>query len=1330
MTAARQSDLFVEVLHRRDDDNHPYWSVGSGFFVGSSLVLTALHNVDGPGEVLVRVHGTEEHPAVVRLQGDQDIVDLAVLEVSDVEVDTPPPRYGAVDRSAPTVVKGCRAVGFPRFKERVQEPKPLRLSAQVDGEIPTGENLNQPLLTLLVTRSPRPLPSSAVRESEWAGMSGAPVFSGKNIIVGVITEHHLPEGESALTVVPITALDLLPEAEATKWWKLLGVDHRALVRLPDEAPSSTDRLPSADTGGITYRDWGEAPYVRQFCGRKRELAELERWVVDERCQVVAVLGFGGIGKTTLAAKLREQVKGEFECTFWYSLQSAPPLEDTLKNCIQFLSNQQRIDLSEDIDGQISMLLHYLRDRRCLLILDNVEAVLQAGNRAGQYRERYEGYGRLIQRIGEALHQSCLLLTSREKPKELVHLGGKTSPVRSRQLLGLEQAEGQELLKDEGLFGPDEVWANLIRLYSGNPLNLKLISEPIRELFGGDIASFLERGKAVFGDIRDPLDLQFTRLSELEREIIYWLAIECEAVLLDELREDLVYPLSEGDLLTALGSLRRRYMIETSGRACFSLQPVVMEYVIDRYVERVSREIESGTIGLLGSHALIKATKAKDYIRESQCRLILQPLLQRLLTIFEKETLEKQLQNLLATLRAKHDHHPSYAAGNVLNLLIQAGCALRGRDFSHLVVRQAYLQGVDLPDVNFAYADLATSLFTDTFGSILCVALSQHGDLLAAGTATGEIWFWHAASGILQQTFRGYTDWVRSLAFSPDGETLASGVDQMVCLWEVSSGKLLNTLHGHTEVVRSLAFSPDGETLASGGDQTVCLWEVSSGKLLNTLHGHADTVYSVAFSPDGKSLVSGSVDQTVRLWEVSSGKLLNTLHGHNHWVRLVAFSPDGKTLASGSTDQTVRLWEVSSGKLLNTLHGHSHSVRSVAFSPDGKTLVSGSEDRTVRLWEVSSGQCLNTLQGHTNVVRSVAFSPDGKTLVSGGDDQTVRLWEVSSGKLLKTFRGYTNRVESVTFSPDGRTLASGSEDRTVRLWEVSSGKLLNALHGHNHWVRSVAFSPDGRTLASGSEDRTVRLWEVSSGKLLNTLHGYSRWVYSVAFSPDGKILASSSDDQTVRLWEVSSGKLLNTLQGHVGTVYPVAFSPDGKTLVSGSDDQTVRLWEVSSGKLLNTLQGHSYWVRSVAFSPDGETLASSSDDQTVRLWEVSSGKLLNTLQGHAGTVYSVAFSPDGKSLASGSYDQTVCLWEVSSGKLLNTLQGHNHWVCSVAFSPDGKTLASGSYDGTIKLWDRQTGACFRTLRSDRPYEGMNISHVEGLTEVQIATLSLLGAIESE
>ncbi len=1100
-----------------------------------------------------------------------------------------------------------------------------------------------------------------------------------------------------------------------------------------QVQSNVDLLPTPASSS-RHIDWGEAPESEQFYGREKELVKLKQWLLDDHCRLVAILGMGGMGKTSLAATMVDQVQEHYDCVFWRSLHNAPLLESILQECIQFVSDQQRTILPAELDRQITLLIEYLRTRRCLLVLDNVESILQGRSQVSHYREGYEGYGRLLQRIGESRHQSCLLVTSREKPQEVALLEGEAAATRSYHLVGLPPADGREILNDKGLQGTEHTWEALITHYGGNPLALKLVGQVIREVFGGSITTFLKDGEVFFRDIRDVLEQQVERLSALEEEIIYWLAIEREAISLDDLQDNIVHSVSKGELQEALRSLRRRHLIEASATG-FTIHPVIMEYLTNRFVDRVCEELKAETLVLFERHAVLLA-QAKDYLRESQHRLILQPLVQRLLTLFGKEALEQRLKRLLAILRERHDDRPSYAAGNVLNLLIQLGCTLRGYDFSHLVVRQAYLQEVELPEVNFAHANLATSVFTDAFGSIPCVTFSKQGDLLAAGTVTGEIRVWHAGSGLPLHTFAGHTDWVWSVAFSPDGSLLASGsVDQMLHVWEVSSGQLLHTLQGHLSTVRSVAFSPDGSLLASGnGDRRVRLWEVSSGQLLHTLQGHTETIPSVVFSPDGSLLASGSDDRTIRLWETSSFKLLTILDGHTGVVHSVAFSPDGKLLASGSFDQTVRLWDVSSGQLLHTLDSHPHQISkiykvySVAFSPDGKLLASGSADRMVRLWGVSSGQLLHTLQGHTSIVRSLVFNPDGKTLASGSADRTVRLWEVSSGKVLHTLQGYTNRVLSVAFSPDGKILASGHDDRRVCLWEVSSGKVLSALHGHSHWVRSVAFSPDGSLLVSGSEDRTVRLWELNSGKGLQTLQGHTAEVSSVAFNPDGKTVASGSTDRAVRLWEVNSGKGLQTLDGHSGIVTSVAFSPDGKVLASA--DRVIRLWDVGSGQLLKMLQGHLGTVYSMAFSPGGNVLASGSGDRTIRLWELGSGKALCILQGHTEAVHSVAFSPDGSLLASSGFDQTVLLWEVSSRKVLNTLQAHLGTVWSVAFSPDGSLLASGGFDQTVLLWEVSSGKVLHTLRSDRPYERMNITQVKGLTEGQKTALRLLGAIEEE
>jgi len=255
---------------------------------------------------------------------------------------------------------------------------------------------------------------------------------------------------------------------------------------------------------------------------------------------------GGIGKTSLAATLVDQVQEHYDYVFWRSLHNAPPFKRILLECMQFVSDQQQTVLPEEVDSQISLLIEYFRTDRCLLVLDNVESILQGGSQVGHYRE---GYGRLLQRIGESRHQSCLLVTSREKPKEVALLEGEAAATRSYHLVGLQPGEGREILKDKGLQGTAHTWEALITHYGGNPLALKLVAQVIREVFGSEITAFLTDGEMLFRDIRDVLEQQVARLSALEEEIVYWLAIEREAIGLDDLQEDIVHLVSKGALLT-------------------------------------------------------------------------------------------------------------------------------------------------------------------------------------------------------------------------------------------------------------------------------------------------------------------------------------------------------------------------------------------------------------------------------------------------------------------------------------------------------------------------------------------------------------------------------------------------------------------------------------------------------------------------------------------------------------------------------------------------------------------------------------------------------------
>lgn len=846
-------------------------------------------------------------------------------------------------------------------------------------------------------------------------------------------------------------------------------------------------------------------------------------------------------------------------------------------------------------------------------------------------------------------------------------------------------------------------------------------------------------------------------------MLYWLAISRgEPVLLAELQRDVLPPTDQSALLEILESLTQRSLIDNT--TIFSLHPAVMDYVTGRFVGTICDKIRTGlatrtdgptgesaaTWPLFKSHALIKA-QAKDYVREKQTQEILNAIINQLeVTLGSKQEIQDHLRAMLDQLRGKSLMDTGYAGGNIFNLLRQLTSDLSQYDFSHLTIRQAYLKGVSLHNVNFTSSNLAKSAFIETFGSILTVAISPTQHWLATGDTKGEIRIWQIIDGEQQSFWAGHDGWVRSLRFSQGGRLLVSGSDDgTVKLWDTNRLQCLQIFRGHADAVRTvavadhapIAINRSGGVIASGGnDKIIKLWDMDDGKCIRELPGHSSWVQSLDFSPDQRYLASGSGDQTIRIWDVDTGKCLHILRGHDRTVRTVKFSPDGTVLASGSSDQTIKLWDSTTWQELKTLAGHNGKVWSVDFRPDSKLLVSGSDDQTVRLWDINLGTCTKILEGHSSRVWSVAFgyplSSDepGGIVASGSDDQTVRIWDVDKLECRQTLQGYSNSPRSVTVfprfdlkSPATQWVASGDDDQLVRVWDFSTGECLQELHGHTSRVGSVAVSPDSQILASGSDDQTVRLWDVSTWRCLDILHGHTNWVRSVGFSPDSKWLASGSDDKTIRLWDIATGKVLAELAGHGDRVWTVAFSPDGQWLASGGADREVRVWNLETHECVHVLKGHTDWVRTVVFSPDGQCLASGSGDRTVRIWDIASAQCRKTLRFN-NRIRSLVFSPDSTQLICATEDKAIERRIIETDQPLDSLLGHEDSVRSISLDADGTALVSGSRDGTICLWNLYTTQAVTRLRAKRPYEGMNITGVKGLTEAQKSTLKALGAVD--
>jgi WD40 repeat protein len=578
-----------------------------------------------------------------------------------------------------------------------------------------------------------------------------------------------------------------------------------------------------------------------------------------------------------------------------------------------------------------------------------------------------------------------------------------------------------------------------------------------------------------------------------------------------------------------------------------------------------------------------------------------------------------------------------------------------------------------------------------------------------GRDVGYVGLWEAATGDRLSPLQELPE-VLDIAFSPDGSRLAvATTDGTVHICDAKTRADVLRLAGHVGYVHAVAFSRDGNLVASTDALSVVIWAAQTGTRQRVIQAPNRGFDRLLFGPGDRVLLAADrFNDEVKVWDLATGALARTSRASKGFSRPIVFRPDGGRLAYCNLLRGVQVWNIDRAEVqgrFSRYRGNYGELASLAYSPDGRYLASGGKGNVV-LWDAETGKNLCTLNGYSDEVRGLAFSPDGKCLAACGRRSTIEVWDMASllrGRIAHrparpnqqkgALPAHEDQVFCLALTPDSLTLASGGADETVRLWDIPSRKVKAILSGHIASIRSLACSPDGRTLVSGSCDGEIKLWELPAAVERLTLQGDDGGLRSLAISADGRTMAEGH--RKVKLWDMAAGRVIRTIDTDFHDE-ALAFQPGGVMLalggqrwhgVDGPQSGEVLVLDPVAGREIQRFRDMPTGVICLAFQANGRTLAAGCWDRTVRLFDLVSRKQGAVLQGHTDSVGAVAFTADGRRLASGDSKGNISIWDLASGAALVSFPAHDWWVWSLALTPDGNTLIScGGTDNAVKFWD--------------------------------------------
>lgn len=1049
--------------------------------------------------------------------------------------------------------------------------------------------------------------------------------------------------------------------------------------------------------------------------------EIYSAIENPEINVVMIYGFGGIGKTSLISECCKGYEEKGLNIAYFDLTNAPPFREII---LLILSNvyEDRTDYNNDSDAiLIDHVRKQINNKEFILVFDNLESIMQPGGECGKMSEGYKNYEQLFSIYKDYKNKSTLVLVSREKCSFIIK---EEENIFAEQLTGLDENQTQDLLSGYALSGD---YGELANQYMGNPQALQLAASFIKEEFSGDINKFL-RYSATPKDICNLINEHFNRSSEIEKIILFWLAIERDSMTASSIFDKIVgFPDKDR---CSIQNLQNRCLIEKSmaeeQENSYYLQGVILEYLSNCIINKFIDEIYQCKPFYINQIALID-TNSKEYIIDSQKRIFINSIIKKFIESYGEPFLKKSLKNIISEIDTKR----SYAAGNVINILSQIDALIIDYDFMSKYIINADLRSVKLKDVNFNNSYFENTLLRNTFGALVDVRFSSNDEYIIGGGTAFNLNLWQADNLKLKYEIKEHTDWIRSVD-SNSKYIASSSNDEKVFIYNIYNGELKRIRESsvHKNRVRKIRFSPISESLifCADDDGLIYRWDFieSEPQLFSKEEDrHKKPIWDFIFVNNGENIVSVSDDMTIKIWDIE-GKVLQTLYTHTDGIKSIAY--DGQdTIFCGCDDGIIIQCNINNGGVIKHI-GHSKTVWGIDFNKNIGQLISCSADGKVLIWNYDVKKELHRkdiIAAHQSAIWSIHFNNKGTLFVTAGEDNEFKVWNVDNHKPLYSMKGYINSLRTLAVSDKSDSIIVGGDDFTIREYSQSTKEIVKKYESHKNRVRHLDWSQTGEEFISVSDDRIVKLWNKSTGRC-KEYFGHQRRVWSTAFLSNNKFVSVGEENDIYR-WEVDKDKP-EKITGHENWIWDIVYCPPKNIFASAGEDNKCIIWEEFTLKNY-ILGGHEKWLFAIAFSPSGDRLITCSADCTANIYDVNSKSLIFKKLKHGGWVWSAVFISE-EIVVTGCQDSIIRVWELINGEsyLRKELTEHKSWVVALDYSPKHNRLYSASADQSVKIWDGSTFEYLGELHIDKPYDGVSIQFVRGLTDAEKQSLILLGAKE--